>query len=279
MAWFDPAVSQADYVALAWMLEQSARKFYATMAERFPGSPDGSLFTELASERQKSESMLNKLIDTLVSVVDRRDPFAAHHSIRVAEVSRSVAADMGAPETDVSTVDISGRLMNLGKVYIPADVLTRNADLTDEERTQIGAIHDVSADLLRDVPFDLPVVETIRHLPEWWDGSGPLGLCGEQIMRTARVLAVTNAFVAMISGRAYRKAMTFEDAADILLEQAGSKFDRRVVVALINYVENRGGGSKWSDFMKTRDDILHPEQPSIIRPPGGDPEPHSDSIT
>ncbi len=146
--------------------------------------------TELASERRKSETMLNKLIDTLVSVVDRRDPYAAHHSIRVAEVSRSVAADMGASEADVSTVDIAGRLMNLGKVYIPADVLTRNADLTDAERALIAGIHGVSADLLRDVPFDLPVVETIRHLPEWWDGSGPLGLRGERIMRTARVLAV-----------------------------------------------------------------------------------------
>jgi HD-GYP domain-containing protein (c-di-GMP phosphodiesterase class II) len=120
----------------------------------------------------------------------------------------------------------------------------------------IAAIHGVSADLLRDVPFDLPVVETIRHLPEWWDGSGPLGLRGERIPRTARVLAVANAFVAMISGRAYRRAMTFDDAADILLEQAGSKFDRAVVVALINYVENRGGGAKWSDFVKTRDELL-----------------------
>jgi len=235
--------------------------------------------TELASERQKSESMLNKLIDTLVSVVDRRDPFAAHHSIRVAEVSRSVATDMEAPETDVNTVDISGRLMNLGKVYIPADVLTRNADLTDEERAQIAAIHDVSADLLRDVPFDLPVVETIRHLPEWWDGSGPLGLRGEQILRTARVVAVANAFVAMISGRAYRKAMTFEEAADILLEQAGSKFDRRVVVALINYVENRGGGSKWSDFVKTRDAIPHPKAILPSHASDGDSEQATDRNT
>jgi len=235
--------------------------------------------TELASERQKSESMLNKLIDTLVSVVDRRDPFAANHSIRVAEVSRSVAADMGAAEADISTVDISGRLMNLGKVYIPADVLTRNADLTDEERALIANIYGVSADLLRDVPFDLPVVETIRHLPEWWDGSGPLGLSGEQIMRTARVLAVANAFVAMISGRAYRKAMTFEEAADILLEQAGSKFDRRVVVALINYVENRGGGSKWSDFVKTRDDVLGPELTTPFPSPDEDSKPQSDPVT
>ena len=122
-------------------------------------------------------------------------------------------------------------------------------------------------------------METIRHLPEWWDGSGPIGLHGEQIMRTARVLAVTNAFVAMISGRAYRKAMTFEEAADILLKQAGSKFDRRVVVALINYVENRGGGSKWSDFMKTRDHMLGPEKTAPRHAPDDGSRPHSNTIT
>lgn len=235
--------------------------------------------TELARERQKSEAMLNKLIDTLVSVVDRRDPFAAHHSVRVAEVSRSIAADLEVPDAEVKTVDIAGRLMNLGKIYVPADVLTRNADLTDDERALIAATHGVSADLIRDVPFDLPVVETIRHLPEWWDGSGPLRLRGEEIFRTARILAVANAFVAMISGRAYRKAMSFEEAADILIEQAGSKFDRRVVMALINYVENRGGGSKWSDFVKTRDDIS-PSEP-IHRIPGaaGEPKPRPDLTT
>ena len=234
--------------------------------------------TELARERRKSESMLNKLIDTLVCVVDRRDPFAAHHSLRVAEVSRSVAADLGMAEAEISTVDIAGRLMNLGKIYIPADVLTRNSDLTAAERALIAATHGVSADLLRDVPFDLPVVETIRHLPEWWDGSGPLGLRGEQIPRTARVLAVANAFVAMISGRAYRKAMSFEEAADILTEQAGSKFDRRVVVALINYVENRGGGSRWSDFMKTRDDFLQTDPACRIEIPPKGPRPQNGTI-
>lgn len=235
--------------------------------------------TELASERQKSESMLNKLIDTLVNVVDRRDPFAANHSLRVAEVARSVCSDLGLPDSDISTVDIAGRLMNLGKIYVPAEVLMRNADLTDDERALIAATHGVSADLLRDVPFDLPVVETIRCLPEWWDGSGPLGLEGGQIPRTARVLAVANAFVAMISGRAYRKAMAFEEAADILLEQAGSKFDRRVVVALINYIENRGGGSRWSDFVKTRDQILGLDAAPPIHAPGGESRPRTDRIT
>jgi HD-GYP domain-containing protein (c-di-GMP phosphodiesterase class II) len=206
--------------------------------------------TELTLERQRSESMLHKLIDTLVSVVDKRDPFSADHSIRVAEVSRRIAEDMGASDTEANTVGIAGRLMNLGKIYVPTKVLTRNGALTREENALIANTHRVSADLLRKVPFDLPVVEAIEQMAEWWDGSGPLGLAGEQILRSARILAVANAFVALVSGRAYRNPMTFEEVANILLEQAGSKFDRKVVLAMINHLENRGGGDRWSHFEK-----------------------------
>ena len=206
--------------------------------------------TELTQQRQRSESMLNKLIDTLVSVVDKRDPFSADHSLRVAEVSRRIAEDMGASNKELNTVGIAGRLMNLGKIYVPARVLTRNGALTREENALIANTHMVSADLLRNVPFDLPVVETIEQMAEWWDGSGPLGLEGEQILRSARILAVANAFVALVSGRSYRNPMTFEEAANILLEQAGSKFDRKVALAMINHLENRGGGDRWSHFEK-----------------------------
>jgi hypothetical protein len=72
--------------------------------------------------------------------------------------------------------------------------------------------------------------------------------------------------------------MSFEEAADILTEQAGSKFDRRVVVALINYVENRGGGSRWSDFMKTRDDFLQTDSPCRIEIPPEAPRPQNGTV-
>jgi HD-GYP domain-containing protein (c-di-GMP phosphodiesterase class II) len=83
---------------------------------------------------------------------------------------------------------------------------------------------------------------------ETWDGHGPLGKSGEDILSTARVLAVANAFVGMVSARAYRDAMTFEKVSDILLSDTGTKFDRKPVSALINFLENRDGKVKWAHY-------------------------------
>jgi len=204
--------------------------------------------TELTRERRRNETMLRELIDTLVSVVDRRDPYSAYHSMRVAEVARCIAEDMGLSNHEIATVDIAGRLMNLGKIFVPADVFAGNGPLSTGERALLAQTHEVSADLLRNVAFDGPVVETIEHLGEWWDGSGPLGRQGHEILYSARILAVANAFVAMASPRAHRRAMTFEQISSVLMEQAGSKFERGVVSALLNYVDNRGGGAKWKHF-------------------------------
>ncbi|MBL4613693.1 MAG: PAS domain-containing protein, partial [Magnetovibrio sp.] len=204
--------------------------------------------TELTRERRRSEKMLRQLIDTLVSVVDRRDPFSANHSKHVAEVAKAIAEEMGQDEVSAKTVDIAGSLMNLGKIFIPPDLLTKTGDLTPEERQTLMSSYLVSVDLLKDVTFEGPVVDTIRDMGETWDGNGPLGKEGEGILDTARILSVANAFVGMASARAYRDAMTFEKVSDILLSDTGSKFDRKPVSALINYLENREGKEKWAHF-------------------------------
>ncbi|MBL4748928.1 MAG: PAS domain-containing protein [Magnetovibrio sp.] len=204
--------------------------------------------TELTRERRRSEKMLRQLIDTLVSVVDRRDPYSANHSSHVAEVAKAVAEEMGCSELTAKTVDIAGSLMNLGKIFIPPDLLTKTGDLTPEERHTLMSSYLVSVDLLSDVTFEGPVVDTIRDMGETWDGNGPLGKEGDDILNPARILAVANAFVGMVSARAYRDAMPFEKVSDILLSDTGTKFDRKPVSALINVLENRDGKNVWAHF-------------------------------
>ncbi len=204
--------------------------------------------TELQLARLKSEKMMKELIDTLVSVVDRRDPFSANHSSRVAEVSRAIAAEMGLEDLNVRTVDISGSLMNLGKIFVPEELLMKTEDLTEQERTLVSNAYLTTVDLIENVTFEGPVIETIRQFGETWDGRGPLGLKEEEIVVTARILAVANTFVGMVSPRAYRGAMTFRKASDILMDMTGNKLDRRPVTALVNYLENRGGMSRWAHF-------------------------------
>jgi len=204
--------------------------------------------TELQLARLRSEKMMKELIDTLVSVVDRRDPFSANHSSRVAEVSRAIANEMGMEDIVLKTVDIAGSLMNLGKIFVPEELLMKTENLTEEERMLVSNAYLTTVDLIENVTFEGPVVETIRQFGETWDGRGPLGLKEEEIINTSRILAVANAFVGMVSPRAYRGAMPFRKVADILMEMSESKFDRRSVTALVNYLENRGGMRRWAHF-------------------------------
>jgi hypothetical protein len=98
-------------------------------------------------------------------------------------------------------------MMNVGKILVPSDVLTRTEALGEAELQQIRNSIQASAELLQGVEFDGPVVETLRQLQENWDGSGaPRGLAGEEILLPARIVSVANAFVAMISPRAWRPA-------------------------------------------------------------------------
>ena len=204
--------------------------------------------TELTQERRRNERVLRQLINTLVGVADGRDPFSASHSMRVSEVAACIAKEMGLPEKDIKTVDIAGNLVNVSKTVISRELLTKTEDLTSEEREQLDKIYLQSADLQDGVEFEGQVGESIRQMSEFWDGSGPLGLSGDGILITARVLSVANAFVAMISPRAYRSALTFDQVTDILLEQSKSRYDLKPVSALVSFLENRSGIDKWANF-------------------------------
>jgi PAS domain S-box-containing protein len=205
--------------------------------------------SEVMAERSRRERILKQLVRSLVSVVDRREPFSANHSTRVAEVSHAIAEEMNLDRTDIETVDIAGSLMNLGKIDIPSEVLTKTERLTDEEMKMIRDSVFTSADLIKDIEFDGPVEGTIRQIQECFDGSGgPEGLSGDDILVTARVVAVANAFVGMVSARSWRPGMNFDKAVDILLSEVGKSFDRRVVSALANHLDNSGGREKWRSY-------------------------------
>jgi HD-GYP domain-containing protein (c-di-GMP phosphodiesterase class II) len=204
--------------------------------------------TELTRERRRSEAMLHQLINTLVNVVDLRDPFSANHSRRIAQVARSIGEEMGLDDLEIKTLNIAGSLMNLGKIFIPEELLIKPGTLTPEEYTLFTNVTQVTVRLLKDVSFEGEVVETINQTIENIDGSGPLKMSGEGILQTARILAVARAFVGMISIRSYRGALTIDKAIGNLMEESSEKFDRKPVTALINYLENRDGRQEWAHF-------------------------------
>ncbi len=212
--------------------------------------------TEAVEERDKRWRTMRKLVNTLVSLVDRRDPHAAHQSQRVAEVARDVANEMGEDPDMVRTADLTGTLMNLGKVLVPSDLLTRAGRLSDDEAAQVRESMLAGADLLENLEFDVPVAEAMRDLQEKWDGSGyPTGKKAEHIHPAARIVAVANAFVGMVSPRSYRDAIPFDKALDFLREGIEQSYDRRPVTALANLLDNRGGRDRWAHFTQRPEDL------------------------
>jgi PAS domain S-box-containing protein len=204
--------------------------------------------TELQHAQQKHSTLLRRLVDTLMHVVDLHDPHSAHHSSRMVEVANAVGRELQLSEADTRTLDLAASLANLGKIFVPREVLTKTEALTEAEKDLVHRHVQFGIELLEDLEFDGPVLDAIAQKQEHLDGSGyPNGLKDDHILLTAKILAVSNAFVALISPRAYRGEINIEQALNQLLQDAGSKYDRHVVAALFHVAENRSHWSEWQE--------------------------------
>jgi HD-GYP domain-containing protein (c-di-GMP phosphodiesterase class II) len=133
-------------------------------------------------------------------------------------------------------------MINIGKAFVPQEVLTKTTPLTEDNRRLIHEGLAKSAKLLKRMSFDMEVGLTLEQTREKWDGSGlPNGLADDEILLPARIISVANTFVEMLSDRAYRSGMDIPEATQEMVALAGKNFDRRVVMALNHYLENKGG--------------------------------------
>lgn len=249
----DDALAQNGMVALRRTVETADKRKRVVQALHVPMkdvSPefDGAVLTveeditELMAERERNNRNLQKLVDTLVTIIDARDPFAAQHSVRVGMLAEMVAREMVVDEIAIATARISGTLLNLGKILVPSELLTSHRNLADTEMRTVRESILAGADLLEGVAFDGPVAETVRQAQERFDGGGiPQGLAGDKILLPARIVTVANAFVALVSARAHRPGMDIDHAVAHIQKDMGTVFDRSVVSALVNVLDNRGG--------------------------------------
>ena len=206
--------------------------------------------TEFSREQLKSEARLKQLVTTLATVVDKRDPSSDSRSSDVGDVARSIAEELGCERKDVDTAAFAGNLKNLGSLYIPPELMGRPlGELEDTARKSLTTSYITSANLLQGIDFEGPVVETIRQSQERVDGAGPQKLQGEGILLTSRIVAVAAAFVELTSPRDGSNGMSLEEASAQLLRDSGTMYDRRVVSALLNHLENHGGAIKWAHFL------------------------------
>lgn len=198
---------------------------------------------DITEFRRRSERMRQRqrsLIDAFTRAEESVDPYLAGHSHRMARLGELLAVDMGLTEDGKNTVVMGALLSQVGKLFIPRELLTKKGRLTPEELEQVRQAPDHAFRLMEHVDFDLPIARALHEMYEHMDGSGyPCHLKGEEILPEARMLAVLNAFCAMVSSRSYRKGMDEKEAVNELTDNA--HFDQTVVEHLRNVLKTPEG--------------------------------------
>jgi response regulator RpfG family c-di-GMP phosphodiesterase len=189
-------------------------------------------------EQDKGTRGLIQVLDVLVGLLELDDRYFGGFSHQVMRLARVVAEEMGLESEVVAEVVIATLLRDIGKVGVHEEVLFEEKEFSNEQTDKMREHVTGSVRLLEHIDFPWKIIPVIRHHHERYDGKGyPDGLKGREIPLGGRIVAAVDAYMAMISDRPHRQAMTAEEALVELERQAGAHFDPEVVEVLIRVVE------------------------------------------
>lgn len=183
---------------------------------------------------------LGSTVEAIATMVELRDPYTAGHQRRVADLSAAIGKEMGLPEKHIEGLRVIGYLHDVGKISVPAELLSKPAKLTETEYTLIREHPEVGYRILKKLSFPWPVADAVLQHHERLDGSGyPAGLKGEDIVLEARILAVADTVEAMASHRPYRPGLGIERATAEIVKGRGTFYDPQVVDAFVRLIRDR----------------------------------------
>ncbi|MCE5284602.1 MAG: HD-GYP domain-containing protein [Pelosinus sp.] len=178
---------------------------------------------------------LHEMVNALTTALDAKSHYTSGHSERVAEFSVLLAQGLGLSFPEQQRIHIGAHLHDIGKIGIPDAVLNKAGRLTEQEFAEIRQHPVIGAKIVGQVKVLHGVVDIVRFHHERFDGKGyPEGLIGSGIPLGARIVAVADAFDAMISSRPYRTAYTFEKALAEIKLGRGSQFDPVIADVLLD---------------------------------------------
>jgi PAS domain S-box-containing protein len=196
-------------------------------------------------ERQKDarrlEKSLEDTIQAIATTIETRDPYTAGHQRRTARLAAAIAREMGLPAARVVGVQRGAEIHDIGKIYVPSEILNRPGRLSQVEFDLVRAHPQIGYDIIKDVDFPWPVAAMILQHHERLDGSGyPNRLKGDEIVLDALILAVADVVDAMTSHRPYRVALGIAAALDEIEKNRSRLYDAAVTDAcLCLFRENR----------------------------------------
>ncbi|HEX6747325.1 MAG TPA: HD domain-containing phosphohydrolase [Longimicrobium sp.] len=206
----------------------------------------------VAVENRRLQDALQRAYVSTVSIladaVEAKDPYTHGHCEMASRYARLVAERMELPQQEQALVCYAALLHDVGKIGVSDGVLHKPGPLLPEEMELMRAHVRVGHDLLRNVPVLEPVADVVLHHHERFDGDGyPDGLRGEEIPLPARIVAVVDAYCAMITRRAYKEAYTEDHAREEMRRCAGSQFDPHVVDVFLQVLDTPAAGDPDED--------------------------------
>jgi PAS domain S-box-containing protein/putative nucleotidyltransferase with HDIG domain len=183
----------------------------------------------------KLQKTMEGIIQVIASTVDIRDPYTAGHQNRVSKLAGSIAETMGLPLGCIEGIHMAGLIHDLGKISVPAEILSKPGKLTNFEFEIIKSHPEVGYNILKPIDFPWPIATIVVQHHERIDGSGyPRGLAGNDILIEAKIIGVADVVEAMASHRPYRPALGIDVALGEITKNRGILYDGDVVAACLD---------------------------------------------
>ncbi|HOD62784.1 MAG TPA: PAS domain S-box protein [Smithellaceae bacterium] len=196
---------------------------------------------ELKKSFEKLQSVMSSTIDAISIIVESRDPYTAGHQRRVTQLATAIACELALSKEKIDLIRMGSLIHDIGKIYIPSEILTKPMKLNDIEYAMIKSHPEVARKILKQVDFIPTVVDMVYQHHERIDGSGyPRKLKRDDILIEARILAVADTVEAMATHRPYRASLGIEKALEEIENQRGILYDEAVADACLVLFREKG---------------------------------------
>jgi PAS domain S-box/uncharacterized domain HDIG len=196
---------------------------------------------EIERYTHRLEHAMMATVEAVSAMVELRDPYTSGHERRVGELAAAIGEELGLPEATVTGLRMTGYVHDIGKISVPAEILSKPGRLTELEYEIIKNHARSGYDILKGVEFPWPLPEVILQHHERLDGSGyPQHLKGEAIILEARILAVADVVESMASHRPYRPALGIDKALEEIAQNSGRFYDPQVAAVCLRLFRDKG---------------------------------------
>jgi len=188
---------------------------------------------------QRLWDSLERTIQAMIYIVEMRDPYTSGHQNRVTKLAVEIARELDIGDKRLRALKYAALLHDLGKVFIPAEILSKPGTLSDVEKSMVQLHPKYGYDVLRTIDLSWDVAEIVYQHHERLDGSGyPDHLTGDKLIPESRILAVADVAEAMVSHRPYRPALPLKKACEELERNADRLYDRTIAGTCIKVLNS-----------------------------------------